>query len=73
MNKMRLILVDANYELVEEWKIYFGDMENVTTVESDIIPIIENILRRILFLPQIRLEICKEELIWYIILTSAIN
>ena len=39
--KMRLILVDTNAELVKEWISYFGDMENVTIIESDIIPIIE--------------------------------
>ena len=38
---MRLILVDMNAELVKEWISYFGDVENVTIIESDVIPIIE--------------------------------
>ena len=38
---MRIILVDTNAELVKEWNNYFGDLDNVTIIESDVIPMIE--------------------------------
>ena len=37
----RIILVDTNAELVEEWRFYFGEFENIEIYHGDIIPVIE--------------------------------